>query len=292
MNRSILVCVAFLVMVVQQAFAADREVFSGPQVGEKLVPFTIKGVVGDEADKDVDLVREADGAPIVIVFFHQLTRPAFALTNTVTKMAASRKKDGLKAAVCFLTDDPTASRDRMKRQARYYTKDVVHGLSMEGSEGPGAYGLNRNVTLTVLVAKDHQVTANFALVQPSLQVDGPKIFKAIVDVLGGGKVPDLAEFAPRRRGDQAMRLNPRLQALIRPLRSKDTSPEDVKKAAAAVDEALAKNERLKGQLGRWAAQLVRSGRLDASQTTEPARVVVRKWANKYGRMARQNKKKR
>jgi uncharacterized protein (TIGR00369 family) len=35
--------------------------------------------------------------------------------------------------------------------------------------------LNRNVTLTVIVAKDQVVTANFPLVQPSVQADAPKI---------------------------------------------------------------------------------------------------------------------
>ena len=46
---------------------------------------------------------------------------------------------------------------------------------------PGAYGLNRNVAVTVLVATDRVVSANFALVQPSLEVDAPKIFKSIAD---------------------------------------------------------------------------------------------------------------
>jgi hypothetical protein len=38
--------------------------------------------------------------------------------------------------------------------------------------------------MTVLVGKDDKVTANFALVQPSLQADGPKIAAAIADALG------------------------------------------------------------------------------------------------------------
>jgi len=41
------------------------------------------------------------------------------------------------------------------------------------------------VTVTVLVAKDDKVTANFALVQPSVAVDAPKIIEAIVAAVGG-----------------------------------------------------------------------------------------------------------
>ena len=42
------------------------------------------------------------------------------------------------------------------------------------------------MSLTVLVGKEGVVSANFALVQPSVQADGPKILKAIVDALGRG----------------------------------------------------------------------------------------------------------
>ena len=55
----------------------------------------------------------------------------------------------------------------------------------EGKEGPGSYGLNRNVTLTILVGKEGKVTANFALVQPSTQADLPKILEEVAKVAGG-----------------------------------------------------------------------------------------------------------
>ena len=54
------------------------------------------------------------------------------------------------------------------------------GVSVDGAEGPGAWGLNREVAMTVVVGKDGKATANFALVQPSVQSDGPKIFAAML----------------------------------------------------------------------------------------------------------------
>ena len=67
------------------------------------------------------------------------------------------------------------------------------GVSVDGNEGPGAYGLNRAVTLTILVAKDNIVTANFALVQPSLPADAPRVLGEVVKLIGG-KVPTLEEL--------------------------------------------------------------------------------------------------
>jgi len=43
------------------------------------------------------------------------------------------------------------------------------GISPDGEEGPGSYGLNRKMTLTILVANKGKVTANFALVQRTLR---------------------------------------------------------------------------------------------------------------------------
>jgi hypothetical protein len=38
--------------------------------------------------------------------------------------------------------------------------------------------------VTILVVKENRVTANFALIQPSMNVDGPKIAAAIAAVVG------------------------------------------------------------------------------------------------------------
>ena len=66
---------------------------------------------------------------------------------------------------------------------------------------PGAYGLNRNVTLTILVGKDNRVTANFALVQPSLQADVPKVLGEVVKLIGGKVPPSISSPHPARPRD-------------------------------------------------------------------------------------------
>ncbi|MCG8651350.1 MAG: hypothetical protein MI861_16035, partial [Pirellulales bacterium] len=187
-------------------------VYSGPQVGEPLPSFKIQGVSGDQVDKELDPVGDAQGQPILLVFVHELTRPGFGLMKAVTQYASTRPDPKMKVAVIFLTDDPTATKRWASNVERLLSPKITYGLSLEGKEGPGSYGLNRNVTLTVLVAKEGKVTGNYALVQPQLQADGPKILKSIVDVTGGGKVPAIEELAGnqmrRERDRRAMRTRP------------------------------------------------------------------------------------
>ena len=61
--------------------------------------------------------------------------------------------------------------------------EVLTGISPDGREGPGSYGLNRNVAQTVLIAKDGKVLHNFAFTQPMLYSD-PHFLGAVADAIG------------------------------------------------------------------------------------------------------------
>lgn len=266
--------------------AAEDPVFSGPQVGEKLPVFTAKGVFGDRAGQDVDFVSEAAGRPGVIVFFHARTRPSFALTNAVSRFAATRANDGLTMNVVFLASDATETENWIRIVERQLPVGTVYTISPDGQEGPGSYGLNRNVGLTVLVAKEGRVAANFALVQPSVQADGPKILKAIVDLLGGGDVPPITDFdntaemmrkpQPRDGAD-----DPRLRELMSGVLLKDATAEQVARAVKEVEAYVESNPAARAQLGRSAKTVVDSGKL-ATYGAPAAQEQLQKWAVKYG----------
>jgi len=174
------------------ALAQDEKVFSGPQVGEKLTPFKVIGVFDADAGKELDFVSQAAGKPVLLIFVHQVTRPAAALTRALTAYAQTRTKDGLHPAVVWLSADRTQAEQFLKRARASLGLKVPVGISPDGAEGPGAYGLNRKVTLTILVAKDNKVTANFALVQPSV-TDAPRIAAEVVKLIGG-PAPTLKEL--------------------------------------------------------------------------------------------------
>lgn len=281
--RSLAACtLSLLIMAPGPAPAADEQVFSGPQKGETLTPFKLNGVLGEEAGENVDVLARAEGGPLVLVFVHQRTRPSFGLTNTVMRFAASRAKDGITGATVFLTGDATDTQNWMKLVSGNFPEGVVYGISPDGQEGPGAYGLNRNVELTVLVGKENKVTANFALVQPSVQADGPKIFEAIVDVLGGGEVPDVAQFSGQERGARMARgeQDPNLRPLLARVIRKDATAEQVDEAAKAVEEYAGKNAGARQEIGRIGRRIIEAGKL-ADYGTPKAQEYLQKWSKEY-----------
>jgi hypothetical protein len=202
------------------------------------------------------------------------------------RYAATRAKDGLAAGVVFLTDDATETENWTKLTQGQIPPGPLYAISPDGQEGPGAYGLNRTVSLTVLVAKDNRVTANFAIVQPSVQADGPKVLQAIVDLLGGGDVPDIAQFDNTGRmmarpmpgrGD-----DPKLRELLSSVINKQATPEQVAKAAEQVEEYVKTNAAARAQLGLSTKTIVDSGKL-ADYGTQPAQKLIKTWAETYGR---------
>jgi hypothetical protein len=293
MSRHSLLGFAFLLLACPRASSAAGPIFSGPQIGETLPSFKAKGVFGDQAGKEIDVVKQDDGKPVMLIFFHARTRPAFGLMNTMMKYAASKRKDKISTAVVFLTDDYTGTEKWVRTVKKHLAEGVTHVISPAGKEGPGSYGLNRNVSLTILVADKGKVTANFALVQPSLPSDGPKVLKAIVDVTGGGKVPSIADIAgprykaktPRRKQPAKGQNDPKLTGMLRSVINKQASEEDVKQAAKEVEEYVAKNEVARKQLGRISNTVVNSGKL-SNYGTEAAQAILRRWAKQYAAPAK------
>lgn len=268
--------------------AESPPVFSGPLVGETLPPLKVHQVLGPRRDvpptADGDLVAAAGGKPVLFIFVHERTRPAFGLANLLTRFAATRDEAGLHRWLIFLSDDLTEAEAWVRRIPKYFEKGTPVGISPDGVEGPGAYGLNRNVALTVLVGREGQVTANFALVQPSIQADGPKILKAIVDVTGGGDVPDITPFLPqgmRERTPPATEGDAQLRTLLRGVIQQEATEQDVAAAAKAVDDYVAKNEAARQELGQIAQRVVSSPRFDEYGTAASRKQLTR-WAKTYG----------
>lgn len=268
---------ALLVIGYLSSFCVAQDpVFSGPQVGEKLGSFKVKGVFDDAAGKELDFVAAAEGKPIVLIFVHEVNRPVAGMTRILSAYTASRAKEGLATGVVWLADDVTAAENQLKNMRHALAKDAPIGISVDGREGPGSYGLNRNIALTILVGKENKVTANFALVQPSLQADLPKILEAVV-AAAGGKAPKLEEL----EGMPAMnRDEPDMRALLLPVIKKDATEEQVIAAATKVEEAAAKNRVVKRELVRITTAVINGGKFQ-DYGTPKAREYLKKWNAEY-----------
>lgn len=169
MRLFLILAVAFSITTIAHA---ETAVFSGPQVGEVMPPFRVMGVYDDNAGKESEVIQLIDGKPVLLVFVHKLTRPGIALTRSLTQYANDLGKDKAVTGIIWLTDDKAKAEQYLTKARKSLNFQVPVGISVDGIEGPGAYGLNRNVELTILVGKADKVTANFALVQPSLSEAG------------------------------------------------------------------------------------------------------------------------
>ena len=265
----------------------DPPVFSGPQPGEKLADFQVRGLFGELAGKEVNLLKEAGARPTLFIFVHQLTRPGNSLTQALMRYVEQHPKE-LYGSLVFLGDDLTALEARLKRAQHALPKKAPVTISLDGKEGPGSYGLNRKVTLTIVFARDHKVVSNVALISPSLQADTMRILTPVAKVIGG-KVPTLADLSPRRpvarkpgsrpaAGSSKSKID--LRPLLGPVIRKEASVEEVKRAAQAAEKYFVKHPEFGQQAGRAARRIIAADKL-GNYGTEAAQRYLKKWAAQF-----------
>lgn len=275
-----------LVFCLASVAAANEPLFSGPQVGEPLVPFEATFVFGEDAGRDVDVLESIKDAPTLLVFVHQITRPSIALTRLVIDYASTKDEDGLHSRLIFLSKDPTETEAWFRRARHALPKGVSPMISIDGMEGPGAYGLNRKMTLTVLVAREGKVVANFPLIQPSVQADAAKVGQAIEKALGRDLTPTLSEmgFTERNMPKRGPAQSPEYDGIYRqkmsPVIQKTATPEEVAAAATEVEQFAAKNPWFKQRVHKASNLIVGGGKL-SNYGTAPAQEYLKKWAKEF-----------
>ena len=275
---------SIIALLIAGMAAADESLFSGPQVGEELTPFDAQAAFGHSKKESV--LEGTSDSPILIIFVHQVTRPSIGLTRLLMEFAATKEQDGLKSRLIFLTDDVTETTAFLNRARHALPPGVMPLISTEGIEGPGAYGLNRKMALTVLIGSKGVVTANFPLVQPSIQTDAPKIGHEIVEVLGRSDAPTLREMGYReprmamRQGGQQPERDAIYRQMMAPVIQKNATAEDVMAAAAEVEEFAAENPWFRQRVYDASRRISESPRLKDYGTTE-AQECLKKWAKEF-----------
>ncbi len=163
----------------------EKKIFSGPQPGEKLPAVAAIGVRGNLKDRQFDPVTDAKDNPHILIFQDDSgmgLRGLVGLARVVAQIA-ERSGNQLRYTTIFLGDDPAKLSQQAMKIDRYVPDFVQLGVSKDGRDGPGAYGLNRNVAMTILIAEDGKVTHNFTFLQGMLYPD-PHVLGAVAAVLG------------------------------------------------------------------------------------------------------------
>jgi hypothetical protein len=184
-----------LLLAVTGLNAADA-IFSGPQPGEKTTPFRVLEIGRSNDGKERDPITEGAGAPTALVFLHTVERSLVPLLRVVDQYGAERK-DRLKTEIIFLHQDRREGEQRAKAVSRSLQLQSPVSLSLDGAEGPGNYGLNKECMMTIVAAKNNKVTANFALVQPGI-ADAPKVIAALALTCGDDSPPPIEQLSAQQ----------------------------------------------------------------------------------------------
>lgn len=163
----------------------ENEIFSGPQQGEKLPHLKVKVIKGEDKNIILDLITMSKKQPLILFLQDETPSGLRGLVGICRLLTQISEKSNQKMhkIVVFLGDSPDTMTNQASKIRPHIPLDVLIGISPDGREGQGNYGLNRNVAQTVIIAKDGKVLHNFAFTQPALYPD-PYVLGAVAEVIG------------------------------------------------------------------------------------------------------------
>ena len=147
-------------------------------------PFKVLAVNGPDAGREVDYISRYGDSPhssgLCALHRPECLPDPLALRPVRSRARLGRPQDALRLSRAG------ESRRRTAHGAggQSLSLEVPAAVSLDGEEGPGAYALNKQAAVTVIVAKDRKVVANLTLVQPGL-TDSPKIIAEVAKLVGG-----------------------------------------------------------------------------------------------------------
>ena len=163
----------------------EKPIFSGPQTGEKVPSFAATNLRGENAGEELDPVALAKDK-LHLMFFVSKSRTFGRFLGQLRQQLQAieeNSKQPWAMSVIVCTDDANEAEKSFAVLDNRYPKNLVVGLSKDGSAGPPAYGLDRNLTATVIVAKNGRVAHNLPYAGGAFYTQ-PHILGAIAGAMG------------------------------------------------------------------------------------------------------------
>lgn len=161
---------------------------SGPQTGETIGAFNVTKIAGAE-DDGVEVgnnlcYRCRNGSrPQVIVFARSTSPKVASLVQELDKAVAENESSNLRVFVNILSEDKEDASDVAKKfAASSKAKHIPFVVPNEFENGPDNYGINPGAELTVVMAVDKGVKANFA-VKDAEKVNVENVMKNLGKIL-------------------------------------------------------------------------------------------------------------
>ena len=167
-------------------YGQAAELTSGPPTGSPLAPVNSYALHGPHKGQEFDAAKALGQGPGALLFIHELTRNTIPVLRGLDDLTSEFSILGFRSHMLLLHDDRTAAENRLK--AINGSLKLAHPiiLSLDGLEGPGDYALNRRVALTLVLARDGQVTRSIALTDTG-QHNLPELREWVEAV--AGKIP-------------------------------------------------------------------------------------------------------
>ncbi len=138
--------------------AVEPRLISGPPAGTLLTKVDVYAASGPHAGTTFDAAATLSQAPCALLFVHELTRNTAPMIRALDRFGTEYGLLGFRSFTVMLADDRTAAEKQIERSSTSLGMRNPLVVSIDGSDGPGGYGLNRKCTLTLLLGNGGRVT--------------------------------------------------------------------------------------------------------------------------------------
>jgi hypothetical protein len=139
---------------------------SGPQVGERPLPFTSNLVTGPHRGQQYCYVCELKEEPVALVFARHMTPPTGHLMRRLQAVVREHPEQKLFGWVVFLGEGSTAAERDLENAAYQFARaNEAAGLAVSAlgdPQGPPGYLIAPEAEVTVLLYRRQKVVANLA----------------------------------------------------------------------------------------------------------------------------------
>lgn len=155
---------AALLLLGVPAFAAPLK--SGPQPGERPLPFTSNMVTGPQRGKQYCYVCELKDEPAVLVFARRRDPTTARLLQRVQQAVREHRQEKLFGWFCFLGQGGAASEQELETAAQEFARanaaSSVVVSALGDPQGPPGYLIAPDAEVTVVLFRSGKVIANRA----------------------------------------------------------------------------------------------------------------------------------
>jgi len=156
---------------------------SGPEAGTALTTVGVYAPTGPRAGTTYDAAAALARGPSALLFVAELTRNVAPMIRAFDRLATEHGLLGLHTCTVLLASDRTAAEKHLERASAALSLTYPMVVSVDGSDGPGSYGLDRKCTLTLVLAEDGKVVRSVGYTDTGAQ-DVPQLERWIVELTG------------------------------------------------------------------------------------------------------------